>query len=110
MGAPRDQPSIESSNKQRAKIQQCASSFNLFDNRPGGNVVKGPKGEGGHSASQADYVVGHREVRGGQAEQQRLGEQDHHRVHCRIAPEQVLKRRVLPEEFYVTKISVVDKI
>jgi hypothetical protein len=58
----------------------------------GGDIVKGSESERGNSAGQADDVVGHGEVGGGQAQQQDLSEDGHHRVHGGVPPEQVRER------------------
>ncbi len=58
----------------------------------GGDIVQGSECERGNGAGQADDVVGHGEVGGGQAQQQDLSEDGHHRVHHGVAPEQVRKR------------------
>jgi hypothetical protein len=81
------------------KLQQVEyKSINLIHTEavPGGDIVEGAKGQCGHRAGQTYDVVGHREVGGGQAEQQALREQGHDRVHRCVAPEQILKRSVFP--------------
>ncbi len=64
----------------------------------GGDIVQGSECERGNSAGQTDDVVGHGEVGGGQAQQQDLSEDGHHRVHHGVAPEQVCERRVFSKQ------------
>lgn len=61
----------------RQPLGQAASSGLLDVEGPGEEVVEGTVAHGHHRAREADDVVGHAEVRRGQAHQQRLRVQPH---------------------------------